>query len=233
MNIAGCRGGSRPNLSAMAVLSPTIRRRTCQPRAYSCRPTLAATRPTIPVRPARSRRTATGGPAGRHWTRSAAAPSSMSPEATGSAIRLSGRVGHVVKHRGNGQDQDVVLARSDFDTVGVPDAKPSLGNLGDLRAVLLDRVFMIHDVALNPQVRAIFAVDHPAFPQRRDHRLVDHGQPVPSGPSISMLSLTRSIRSWILHSSCPSMSSNRMVLRIRSALPSSLNTRSPRSFSIT
>src|SRR5215471_16332696 len=156
MNIDGCRGGSRPNLSATAVLSPTIPRRTCLFRACLCRPTLAAAQPTTtPVRLARSPRTATGGPGGRHWTRSAAAPSSMSPEATGSPIRLSGRVGHIVHHGGNGQDQDVVLARSNLDAIGVPDAKPSLGNLGDLRAVLLDRVFMTHDVAPKLQVRAI------------------------------------------------------------------------------
>ena len=55
---------------------------------------------------------------------------------------------------------------------------------------------------------------------------------LPSGRSISMLSRTRSMRSWILYSSRPSMSSNLMVLRTRRALPSSLYTRSPRSFSI-
>ena len=50
--------------------------------------------------------------------------------------------------------------------------------------------------------------------------------------SIAIVSRTRSLRSWILSSSCPSRSSNLSVWRTRSFLPFTLNARSPASFSI-
>src|SRR5215471_20627510 len=95
---------------------------------------------------------------------------------------LPGRMGHGVDHRGAGQDQDVVLTGGHLDPVGVPDPEPPLGYLGDLRPVALDGVLVVDKVALGAQVRAVFDVDHPPFPQRRDHGFVDHGDAVAVGP---------------------------------------------------
>jgi len=75
-------------LSETAEPSLTIPRRTCLFQASSFRPKLAAAQATTTlVRAARSLLTATGGPHGRHWMRSAAEPSSISPGASGSQPR--------------------------------------------------------------------------------------------------------------------------------------------------
>src|ERR1700746_3664842 len=86
---------------------------------------------------------------------------------------------HVVQHRDAGQDQNVVFTRSHFDPVRITDPEPSLGDLGDLCAVALDPVLVVDDVALDVQIRAAFELDDPPFPQRRDHGLLDHRDPVP------------------------------------------------------
>src|SRR5215471_3793083 len=93
---------------------------------------------------------------------------------------LPGRMGHRVDHRGGGDDQDVILARRYLDSVGVTDPEPPLGHLGDPLPVPLDRVLVVDDIALNPQVRAVFDLDLPALAQRRDHGLLDQGHPVPA-----------------------------------------------------
>src|SRR5215813_1840939 len=95
---------------------------------------------------------------------------------------LPGRVGHGVDHGGGGQDQDVVFAGGHLDPVAVPDPEPSLGNLGDLGSVALDRVLVVHEVTVGMQVRAVFEVDLPPFAQRRDQGFVYHGHPVTVWP---------------------------------------------------
>ena len=97
--------------------------------------------------------------------------------------------------------------------VSVPDPEPPLGDLGDLVPVALDRVLMVDDVALDVEVRAVFDLDDPALAHRRDLMAFwTMAMRLPPGSSISMLSSTRNMRSWILHSSRPCMSSNNQRL---------------------
>ena len=95
-------------------------------------------------------------------------------------LALAVRMGHRVDHRGGSQDQDVVLTRRYLDPVGVTDPEPPLGHLGDPPPVIFDRVLVVHDVALDPQVRATFDVHRPPFAHRCDHGLLDQGHPAPA-----------------------------------------------------
>ena len=95
---------------------------------------------------------------------------------------LPGRMGHGVDDRGNGQEQHIILAGRDLDPVGIPGPEPSLGHLGGLGPVALDGVLVVDDVALDVQVRAVFHLRYPSLPERLDHGLVDHRDPVPVRP---------------------------------------------------
>src|SRR5215471_11834839 len=90
-------------------------------------------------------------------------------------------MGHRIDHRGGSQDQDVVLTWRHLDPVGVTHPEPPLGHLGDPLPVTLDRVLVVHDVALDPQVRATFEVDRPSFAHRGDHGLLNQSHPAPAG----------------------------------------------------
>src|SRR6185437_9806397 len=50
---------------------------------------------------------------------------------------------------------------------------PALRDLGDLAAIALDLVLVIHDVPLRAQLAAVLDVDRKALAQRRDHRFLD------------------------------------------------------------
>src|SRR5947208_13978910 len=69
-------------------------------------------------------------------------------------VALSICMGHRVDHCRGSEDQDVVLTWRDLHAVGVTDPEPALGHLGHPLSVALDRVLMVDDVALDPQVRA-------------------------------------------------------------------------------
>src|SRR5215469_9298074 len=120
----------------------------------------------------------------RHLGHSATSPRPASPAhwLVLRAAGLSVRVGHGVDDRGDGQHQDVVLTREHLDPVGVPDPEPALGDLGDLVVVALDRVLVVDDVAVGVQVGAVLQLGHPPLAERRDHGLVDHGDPFPVRP---------------------------------------------------
>src|ERR1700733_10848124 len=80
---------------------------------------------------------------------------------------------HLVDADDRRDDQSVVLAGRNLDPVRLADPEPALGDLGDLVAVALDLVFVIHDVALGGQLATGLELDREAIAQRRDQRLLD------------------------------------------------------------
>src|ERR1700751_5799905 len=89
-------------------------------------------------------------------------------------------VGHLVDAHGGGQDQRVVLTRSDLDAVCVADPEPALGDLSDLVAVPFDLELVIDDVPLRAELATALDLDRVPIAQRRDQRFLDrrHGVPV-------------------------------------------------------
>src|SRR5690242_10923999 len=89
-------------------------------------------------------------------------------------------MGHRVDHRGGRQDQDVVLTRRYLHPVGVTDPEPPLGHLGHPLPLPLDGVLVVHDIALDPQVRGTLDLDRPPLAHRGDHGLLHQRHPVPA-----------------------------------------------------
>jgi hypothetical protein len=57
--------------------------------------------------------------------------------------------------------------------VGIGQAEPFPGDLGDLFAPLFDRVFKVKDIALHIEVGSVLDLDGPAVAQRGDERFFD------------------------------------------------------------
>src|ERR1700739_1396637 len=93
---------------------------------------------------------------------------------------LSVWVSHGVDHRSSGQDQDVVFPWRRLDAVGITHPEPPLGYFGDPLPVPLDHVLVVHDVALDVQVRTAVDLDRPPLAERRDHGFLDKRHPVPA-----------------------------------------------------
>src|SRR5262249_17784447 len=102
-----------------------------------------------------------------HRARIVALAGRRAPSQRGSVVR------QLVDANDRGDDQRVVLARLDLDSIGVARAEPALRDLGDLLAVALDLVLVLDEVALRLQLLAALDLDRKPAPERVDQCLLD------------------------------------------------------------
>src|SRR6266480_5485678 len=69
---------------------------------------------------------------------------------------------HLIDADGRREDEGFVLTGCDLDSVGVPDPKPTLRDLGDLIALALDLVLVVDDIPLRLHVLAALNLDREA-----------------------------------------------------------------------
>ena len=70
---------------------------------------------------------------------------------------------HHVDCHGCSQDKNVFLPWSDLHAVCIANPEPSLRDFGNLGASFLDLVFVVEDIALHLQIRAVADLDDPAL----------------------------------------------------------------------
>src|SRR3954451_17395459 len=183
---------SGPLPARLATSSPSPRIWTSRTSALTepC-PSARTVRPTCPSRSRPSGIvTTTGVPTVGAWPSGAVKLNRPSPkdQACVDAVAISAvRRGHLVDHRGDGEDQDLVLAGLDLDAVGVRHAEPPLGHLSDGAAVRLDLVLVVEEVALHVQVGPARDLDRHPVTQRSDHGLLHPG----NGAAARVLDLHR------------------------------------------
>lgn len=107
-------------------------------------------------------------------------------------------VTHSIDAPGNGQDRCVVLAWLDFDPVRIPDPEPPLRNCGDRVAVTFNLILVIDDVAVGAHVGAALDVNLESVTHSNEALWT---VAFPPGRSISIVSRSRTLRSWILAAS--------------------------------
>src|SRR5205823_14923787 len=91
----------------------------------------------------------------------------------GEAVSDVQALGHRVDASCRREEQGVVLPGSYLDPIRVAEAKPALGDLGDLVTIALDLVLVVDDIASHAQLAVVLELDLETVPQRGDERLFD------------------------------------------------------------
>src|SRR5262249_40780723 len=92
------------------------------------------------------------------------------PEQLQGLAPMVGVASHI-DHDSASEDQDVVLSRSNLDTVSIRPREPLFGDLRDLDAVARDFVLMIHEVALGLQIIGARDIDSESAFEEREQLL--------------------------------------------------------------
>ena len=102
---------------------------------------------------------------------------------------------HLVDTHGQCQNHDIVLARIDVDAIAIPYSEPLLGYLDYLVAAFTDSEFVVNNVACHVQVTPTPDVHRVAIATGVIMAFFTEAIFSPCGPSISILSLTFTLRS--------------------------------------